>query len=415
MFLHTPIASCLVCISMLQSAAAQDAVSPRFVLHGKDGRVAPAKLLRLGPNWSIETAAATVPAPAWAGLQQEGWARPAPLTHTFVALGNGDRMPLAAGRPMRLDEGRLFFTPAEPLHCQKAEELSLFAPHVALILLAVPEGVDDVERFVARLRKEPRDTDVLLLRNGDRIEGKVKRLDGKTGCEILADGQTVRTAWPKLAGIAFATSSVARPRPKKTHALAVLAGGARLHFASLNFDLKARRWSGRTTSGADVTVAEQALIALDLLGGPAVYLSDLAPLRYKAPPYLGVRWPIGEDISTAGRPLRVGDSTYDKGVGLHGPCRLTYRLDGKYSWFEATVGLDPSAGIKGRARLAVIVDGKEHRLGEGKERTAHDAPLSVGFDVRGARELTLAADLGSLGDVQCHVNWGNARLFKSGN
>jgi hypothetical protein len=356
-----------------------------------------------------------VPVSAWAGLQQEGRARPAPLTHNFLALGSGDRLPLAAGRPIRLEEGRLFFTPADPLQAQKGDELSLFAPHVALILLSVPEGMDGCERFVGRLRKEPRDTDVLLLRNGDRIEGKVTLLDEKTGCEIFADGQTIRTAWPKLAGIAFATSGVARPRPKKTHALAVLSGGARVHFASLHFDPRVRRWSGRTTSGADVTVAEQALVALDLLGGPAVYLSELIPLRYESTPYLGARWPIGEDTAAAGRPLRVGESTYDKGVGLHGRCRLTYRLDGKYSWFEATVGLDPSAGGKGRARLAVIVDGKEHPLGEGKERTAHDAPLSVGVDVHGARELTLAVDLGSLGDVQCHVNWANARLFKSDN
>ena len=42
-----------------------------------------------------------------------------------------------------------------------------------------------------------------------------------------------------------------------------------------------------------------------------------------------------------------------------------------------------------------------------------DAPLLVQIDVRGARELILAVDLGELGDVQSRVTWGSARLIKS--
>jgi len=192
----------------------------------------------------------------------------------------------------------------------------------------------------------------------------------------------------------------------------VLAGGGRVHLTRLQFDSIQKRWVGRSSAGADVAMAEQGLIAMDLLRGQAVYLSELAPARYAHTPYLGVRWPLGEDASAAGRLLRVGDQCYDKGVGLHGRCRVTYRLDGKYAWFEATAGLDPSAGSKGRARLAVFVDGKEHPLGEGKERTAQDPPLPVLLDVRDARELTLVVDFGSLGDVQACVNWGGARLLK---
>ena len=59
----------------------------------------------------------------------------------------------------------------------------------------------------------------------------------------------------------------------------------------------------------------------------------------------------------------AGDQCFDKGIGMRGRCRVTYRLDTQYSWFEATAGLDPSAGGKGRARLAALVDGKEHPVG----------------------------------------------------
>jgi len=153
---------------------------------------------------------------------------------------------------------------------------------------------------------------------------------------------------------------------------------------------------------------EQAAGELNLDGQSDQY--SLACVLYEM--LSGERPFVGENASAAGRPLRVGQDCFDRGIGLHGRCRLTYRLDGKYSWFEATVGLDPSAGPRGRARLALIVDGKEHPLSEEKERTVQDAPLSVLLDVRGARELTLVGDFGSLGDVQAQVNWGGARLLK---
>ena len=59
-----------------------------------------------------------------------------------------------------------------------------------------------------------------------------------------------------------------------------------------------------------------------------------------------------------------------------------------------------------------MVDGKEQIPGPEKELTGKDAPLPVRIDVSKARELTLVVDFGSYGDVQAHVNWGDARLIR---
>jgi hypothetical protein len=345
-------------------------------------------------------------------MQQDGRVRPAPLAVPFVLLGNGDRLPIKAGQEVRLQDGRLRFTPGDPLRTRSGGALSLFRPYVAVLLLAAPEGVDAVEPWLTRLQRQPREQDLVLLRNGDRIEGTIDRLSDADGCAVLADGDKIITPWSKLAGIAFATSSLARPRPKKLHALAVLDGGARVHCASIAFDAVQEHWSARTTTGADLTWAEPALMALDLLHGRAVYLADLPPLAYKHVPYLGVRWPLGRNAAVDGRPLRVGADYFDKGLGMHGQARVTYWLDGRFAWFEAMVGLDPAAR-KGRARVALIVDGKRHPLADGKELTADDAPLPVRLDVRGARTLSLVVENGSLGDVQTRVNWGGARLLSA--
>ena len=396
-------------------AAAQADGAPRFRVHGTEGTLAPSEITSLTASWSIERAAGKQPLTVgdWVSLQQEGQARPAPLAVPLVLLGSGDRLPIKAGQPVRLHDGRLRFTPGDPLRCQHGNELSLFRPYVALVLLTVPDGVDNVEPWLTRLVRDARDDDLVLLRNGDRIEGTVDRLSETDGCTVKADGETIVTPWNKLAGIAFASSGLARPRPKKTNALAVLKGGARAHFATLTFDRAQKRWSGRTTTGADLTLAESDVVALDILRGRALYLSEVPPLAYKQAPYLGVRWPLGIDTAVGGQPLRVGDDYFDKGLSVHGAARVSYWLDGKFTWFEAVVGLDPATAGKGRARLAVTIDGKRHPLADGKELTARDAPLPVRIDVRGARGMSLVVENGSLGDVQVRVNWCGARLIRN--
>ena len=76
----------------------------------------------------------------------------------------------------------------------------------------------------------------------------------------------------------------------------------------------------------------------------------------------------------------------------------------------------------GRVRLKVLADGKELPLTDLSAKkgvaamtvllTRQDGPLEFRLDVRGAKELILAVDFADFGDVQGHVNWGNARLIK---
>src|SRR5438067_3998743 len=111
--------------------------------------------------------------------------------------------------------------------------------------------------------------------------------------------------------------------------------------------------------------------------GKAVYLSDLEPSKYEYTPYLGVSWPYVKDGSVAGRELRLPGGTYDKGLGLHAHSRLSYKLGGKYRFFEALVGLDAQTGKSGRAQIQVLLDGKPQPLGLTGELTATNGPLTL--------------------------------------
>jgi hypothetical protein len=115
------------------------------------------------------------------------------------------------------------------------------------------------------------------------------------------------------------------------------------------------------------------------------------------------------DANVAEHDLRLGGSTYDKGVGLHSHSRLSYRLAGAYRRFEALVGLDERDGRRGRVRIRVLADG-EALLD--RERTLREGPLPISISVAGVRELTLEVDFGRDANVQDVVDWVDARLIK---
>jgi hypothetical protein len=211
--------------------------------------------------------------------------------------------------------------------------------------------------------------------------------------------------------VALSTTLARVPRPRGAYARLVLGDGGRLSLASARADDHVLH--GKTLFGTTVEIPLADIIALDLRQGRAVYLSDLKPRRYDHTPYLGVRWPYVRDGSVAGGDLRLGGSTYDKGLGMHSESRLTYDLAGGYEWFEARVGLDDRTGRQGSVRIQVLVDGRPQALGNEGEWTGGDPPRLVRVPLTGAKELTLVVQFGRYGDVGDHVDWADARLIKS--
>jgi hypothetical protein len=351
-------------------------------------------------------------APRLVELRQDGAVLPPFPTRDFLLLTSGDRIPLDSAAAANLAEGRLRVWPGKSLPSWSAASLTVYAPNVVMLFWSIPDGVEDAELFYARLQKERRKHDIVYLQNGDRIEGTLSEISSKAGVVVLSDRKKVQTPWSKLAGIAWNTERQARLRTTKTHWHAVLKGGARLHFSELGLDEKTRQWAGKTLFGATLDLPMESVLSLEMRSGPAVDLAELTPARYEPRPYLGVSWPLATNAAVTGHALRLSNGTYEKGLGLHAPCRVAYALNAAYQRFDSLVGFDETQARRGRVRLAVELDGKRIDLHGGKELTGRDPPLSVQLDVRGVREMVLIADLGSFGDVQAHVNWAGARLIK---
>lgn len=319
-----------------------------------------------------------------------------------VILANGDQIP---GKVQDLIGERFRFQAS----VGSAADWSIPLSHVAMLWTASPEGTPAPDALRRRLSGSKRTRDLVLLRNGDAMEGILIGLDRKQ-LQIEVEKREVSVLFNQVAVIALNSELIRTARPKEAYAHLVLGNGGRLSLTGVRADTKLLR--GKTSFGSEVSIALDQLIALDWRQGRAVYLSDLKPARYEFTPYLDERWPIVLDGSVAGRDLRMGGNTFDKGIGIHSEAKLTYDLGGAYQRFEALVGLDEQTGREGSVRVKVLVDGKARDLAWNKDLTGRDAPLPIRVNVTAAKELTLLVEFGSGGNIQDHVDWVDARLIR---
>jgi hypothetical protein len=327
----------------------------------------------------------------------------------------GDRIP---GTVRGGDTKSLQFRPSI-----SGDDWPLALDAVAAVWLAAPPADTPIDpaKYTWLAGTPPRD--VLLYRNGDAVRGALNGFTA-TGVVFAPDGGNAREVDRKdLAAIGFNPRFSRARKPKGPYAHLVLTDGTRLDVtepAVKGNALVAKAVCGPQNKNDQpkeltIEIPLSKIVALDVLQGAATYLSDLKPKKAEVAGFLGDGWPWVADRSVRGQPLRLltkeGESTLDKGLGTHAKTVLIYDLAGKFSRFEASVGLDAATGKRGRADVRVLLDDKEVGSAELKALAAGVA-VPVKVDVRGAKELTLVVDFGPTGDVQADVNWGDARLVE---
>lgn len=386
-----------------------------FVVHSVDGVKLSGPLRKLSADWSLRLGGdkpALVAGQDLIGFQRANVKLPAYPQRNVLLFANGDRLPLDLAGPLRFRDDQLLCVPARPVRPAKGLEITVGVTDLAALWLAPPDRTDEVERFVRELIRGQRRSDVVLLRNGDRVEGSLLALDGRKGCTVKAASGKVDVALAQIAVIAFNTEFQSRRLPKKAYAHVVLADGGRLSLAGLELISGDPHFVGATLAGPALHIPLEHLVALDVRAHRAVHLSDLKPAKYEHKPFLGVSWPLSVDAAVTGGDLRLAGSTFDKGLGVHAASRVTYALGGQYQSFEALVGLDEVSGRRGRVRVEVLIDGKARELQRKGELSGPSEPLAIRLDIRESRELTLVVHTAGFGDVQANVNWVNARVIK---
>lgn len=110
--------------------------------------------------------------------------------------------------------------------------------------------------------------------------------------------------------------------------------------------------------------------------------------------------------------LRIGETVYDRGLGVHADSDIAVDLAGEYLVFEAEVGVHWQGGqTAGSVVFQVFVDDrKQFDSGVMKE---NDPPRSVRVSVKDADELRLVVDNAGDGITSDVADWVNARLTRN--
>lgn len=116
----------------------------------------------------------------------------------------------------------------------------------------------------------------------------------------------------------------------------------------------------------------------------------------------------GEDQPDDGAPIRLRGAAYDKGLGVHGPSLIRYRLDQRCSRFIADVGVDDDQAGSGSVQFEVWADGE--RLFQTGVLTGTSPVHSVDISVRDKRELRLFVGVAGDGYGYDHAVWAGALL-----
>jgi hypothetical protein len=336
-------------------------------------------------------------------VRQAGAPPRRPHDRAHVLLANGDCIP---GRVVAIanDKARIATDLGGKLEISlplTALSAILFSPRAAA-WSAQPDGRREIS--------SPRARDSVRLVNGDTIAGNLVALPEGGPLRLDRGGQAAEIPLERIDAILLDSQLARITRPKGIYRQIVLRNGARLTVTSVFGNGKTL--TTKTVLGESIQIPTSELAALNTLGGPAVYLSEMKPLRYESTPYLGVAWPLMTDRSVRGNDLRLGGGCYEKGLGLHSACTATYAIPSGAIRFECIAGLDEETGKRGSIVLRIKTNSRT--LVNDLELAGGDASRELRFPLTPAdKELIIEVGFGRGGDVQDDIDLVDARFVVS--
>jgi len=386
-------------------ADAPVASDPVFTALTVDGGTSTGRVRQFGPGGDVTLVKADgseriVALDALVKLTRDGAAAPAPAEAPAVLFPDGDRLYRAVtGASAETTLSVQSFTLQGPLAVPVESVLGL--------VLALPTDSDALDGLLARVRGEPRQSEVLWLANGDRMAGGFLGLTDKT-VEFQPGKDPVKVDRAGVVGLGFDPALVVYPKPEGGFLEMTLSDGSRLGVTHPR--VEQGYVSATTRFGAAVRFPIADLMRVHARTASVVYLSEREPAAAKYVPYVGPARPYRRDATVDGGPLRLSGQDYERGIGTQSRTLLAYRLERGDRRFQALVGVDDRAGPLGSVVFRVLVDGKERFVSP--VMSARDAPRALDLDISDARSLILATEFGDRGGVRDLADWVEARVIR---
>ena len=256
--------------------------------------------------------------------------------------------------------------------------------------------------------------DQVLDRRTAGYEGVLEAIDSK---ELHLDHERLRRIVPlsilHLAGVRLARDTqTPRPAlPSQPFVKVQTRDGSTLE--GLLDSVGHGKWNLRPTwqPGKSLAVPVEEVVAVEVLNGQAIYLSQLQPSEVKEKAILTPQQRYRLNQNCQGNPLNVGGNLYAWGIGVHANSSLTFDIVGNWSKFESVVGIDDQVGKGGSVTFQVLGDGKELYKSP-VIRGGATTPTMIAVSIKGVKKLTLVVDATEDLDLGDMADWAGARLLR---
>ncbi len=372
-------------VGALAWVGAPEAAGAGFLLVRADGQVQLVTLVEINQRTLVHGD----PDRGWVSLGLQG----------CVALLNPEAAPAVRRQGMlRLGDGQRF--PGEALSGAKPGDDMVAWNHATLGRLEVPlDRIESVAFTAGAVPLRPEGADVVLLANGDRVEGFVTALGDPVSIEIDDDGygRTVEVPLERVAAI-----SLVAPRKKPKGRRVWLSDGTVIDVAQVRL-------------GDDGIVRLSGLPFATERGMPTVPLSSVAAILFDPQVFIPfavlkparVEGPATRYLVPPPRKLDELAALELSRLEFRGPLTVTYELPAGSTYFLAEARLAPPARSWGDCELVIRDDGQEvfrARLNRAQPTASISVPAK-------GPTLTIEITEGRNGPIHDHVILHRAMLL----
>jgi len=333
---------------------------------------------------------------------RDRWQIPTAIGQSWVFLESGDRLCL---QPVSIDEtdlqaawNRLTALPPVKLPLEACRGIALTFPADP-----IRQGLQ-----MAALTRRSDASDLVVLRNGDRLQGEFQGLaDGAVRIETSLGEVTPQTRLVQQ--IAFNPELVFLETPERPVWTVLLSDGSVLKLKAVS--ASGLTLSGTLVAGPVLNLPLEEVQELLVSGSRVLPLSELPASRQTVKSFVTTRRVPRRDLNVLGGPLILGGRPALSGIGVVSGTTLEWELDRPWDVFQATVGIDAAARGRGSVRFEVLVD--DRSIWRSPEMTGLSEPIDVPpVNLQGAGRLTLRVDFAQQGNVLDYADWSNAVLIR---
>ncbi len=261
---------------------------------------------------------------------------------------------------------------------------------------------------VADALARPRTGDDLLMvykqEKVTSIPGVLKAVDD-THVTFIYKGKDRTVAREKVLAVILAASA----QPPDTAGMGLIHTAQGLSLWGKALRLETDRLHLQRSDGQTLWLPWSKVRRIDIRSDRMAWLSELEPVEVDDTPMFTLGgWE--RDRSWLGRPITLKGKTYERGLGVHAPCRLVYEPAGRYQTFAAVIGIDDETHQQGGDCIFVVIG--DGRMIYRQRVTSRDKPRPLRLDITGVQRLELRVEPGENLDIGDHADWADARLIR---